>query len=116
MMIQKISKMANSQVVAVSVDGDKATATVKMVVPDFTKVENVDAPTLLLQSFELDEIMALQSESEEEQGKFMVEFIGIYCDAILEEIKNGSQEKNVDFHFEKIDGNWIIVSSESSAE
>ena len=60
--------------------------------------------------------MALQSGSEEDQGKFMIEFIGVYCDAILEEIKKGSQEDESDFRFEKTDGNWIIVSSGDDAE
>ena len=112
----KIRELANYEITAVSVDGDKATATVKMTVPDFTQAEKVDAGTLLLQSFDLDEIMALQSGSEEDQGKFMIEFIGVYCDAILEEIKKGSQEDESDFSFEKTDGNWIIVSSGDDAE
>jgi len=112
----EIRKLANYEILAVTVDGNKANATVKMTVPDFSKGENVDAGTLLLQSFDLDKIMALQSQSKEEQGKFMIEFVGIYCDAILEEIKKGSQEDETDFRFEKTDGKWIIVGSGSDAE
>lgn len=107
-------ELVECDVTDVNVDGDEATADVKLSAPDFENIETIisgmDAEAIIMDNFTEEEILALENASEEEQAEFMIEVIEILFDEVVAELEANTVEAEVTFSLEKIDGEWLLVS------